>query len=359
MDAAAGALPTGVSIDELLDWRPEFGVITVCLSIDPADRGEGWRIDLKNQLGACDPGAAERILARFPEDNTLPHGRTQVGFVEIGGQRRELWNGYQLSTERTTIVQAERPFLQPLTSLIDDGWPLGVVLVALENVRVLEWAFGEVTELDGWELEITSLDWHERKAQRVDPASVGTGVSSSGRDQYGQRLEHNRERFLKEAGQLVASRHGDRDWRQIVLIGEGDRPQLLSRGLGQLAERVHQIPQDLIRAAPRDIEARIEEELEHLNREREERLVSKIEEAISATPSPALGPDEVLTALEEARAHHVIYDADRDWEQRDGLPIPELIIERALATGAEVTPAEGLAASALERRNGAAALLRY
>jgi hypothetical protein len=35
------------------------------------------------------------------------------------------------------------------------------------------------------------------------------------------------------------------------------------------------------------------------------------------------------------------------------------MIERALATGAEVTPAEGLAAAALERRGGAAALLRY
>jgi hypothetical protein len=344
---------------ELSGWGPEGGVVSAYVAIDPADRSEGWRIDLKNQLGGCDPAAAERILARFPDDATLPSGRTQVAFLELGGDRRELWNGYQLTSDRTQVVQAARPLLEPLARLIDDGWPLGVILVALENVRVLEWAVGEVSELDGWELEITSLDWHERKAQRVDPAGVGTGVSSSGRDQYGQRLEHNRERFLKEAGELVASRHGDRDWRQIVVFGEGDRPQLLARGLGQLAARVHQIPQDLIRAAPAEVEARIEEEREHLNREREERLVNKIEEAISATPSPALGPDEVLTALAEGRVHHVIFDATRDWEVRDGLPIPELMIERALATGAEVTPAEGLAAAALERRGGAAALLRY
>jgi hypothetical protein len=355
MDSATGRRLLG----EIAEWNPEGGVVSAYVAIDPADRGEGWRIELKNQLSGCDPAVAERILARFPEENTLPHGRTQVGFLELGGERRELWNGFQITSERTRIVQADGPFLQPLATLIDDGWPLGVVLVALENVRVLEWAFGEVAELHGWELEITSLDWHERKAQRIDPASAGTGVSSSGRDQYGQRLEHNRERFLKEAGELVASRCGDRGWRQIVVIGEGDRPRLLARGLGTLAERVHQIPQDLIRAAPADVAARVGEELEHLNREREEQLVSKIEEAISATPSPALGPDEVLTALGEARAHHVIFDATRDWEERDGMPISEWMIERALATGADVTPAEGLAAAALERRDGAAALLRY
>jgi len=344
---------------ELVDWRPAGGVLSVYVAIDPGDRSNGWRIALKNELAGCDPGAAGRVLERYDDDAALPHGRAQVGFVELGGEQREIWNAFQLELAGTTVTQAPKPYLEPLARLLDDGWPLGVVLVALENVRVLEWSLGELTELDGWELEITSLDWHEEKARRVDPASLGTGASASGRDQYGQRLEHNRERFLKEAGGLVADRYRERPWRQLVLIGEADRPRLLARGLGAMAERAHEVPQDLIRASATEVGARIEEELEHLNRAREERLVSKIEEAINATPRPALGPEEVLKALEEARAHHVIYDATRVWEQRDGMPIPELMIERALATGAEITPAEGLAAQALAKRDGAAALLRY
>jgi hypothetical protein len=344
---------------EVAEWRPAGDVVSAYVAIDPADRGEGWRIELKNQAAECDDAAAERILGRFAELEALPHGRTQVGFIELDGRARERWHGFQMTTDRTRVVQAQGPYLEPLARIVDDGWPLGVVLVALENVRVLEWAFGELEELDGWELEITSLDWHERKAQRVNPATTGTGPSASGRDQYGQRLEHNRERFLKEAGQLVASRHGDRDWRQLVVIGEGDRPRLLVKGLAALRDRVHEIPQDLIRASASEILRRVDAEQEHLNRVREERLVAKIEEAISATPSAALGPDEVLSALERARAHHVIFDATRDWEKRDGMPISELMIERGLATGADVTPAEGLAAAALEQRGGAAALLRY
>jgi hypothetical protein len=343
---------------EIAGWHPEGDVVSAYVSIEPGDRGEGWRIELKNQLAACGDGVADRILGRFAEDAPLPHGRTHVGFLELGGRRREVWHDFQLDAGGTWVVQASRPCLEPLVRMVDDGWPLGVVLVALESVRVLELALGEIEELDGWELEITSLDWHERKSQSVDPAS-GTRTSASGRDQYGQRLEHNRERFLKEAGQLVGSRYGDREWRQIVVVGEGDRPKLLAKGLGHLSGRVHEVHQDLIRAGAGEVLNRVNEELVHLNRAREEQLVARIEEAIGASPGAALGPDEVLTALEEARAYHVVFDATREWERRDGMPISELMIERALATGADVTPAEGLAAAALEQRDGAAALLRY
>ena len=51
METAITALPSGLTIEELLDWRPEFGVLTVCVGIDPADRGQGWLIELRNQLG--------------------------------------------------------------------------------------------------------------------------------------------------------------------------------------------------------------------------------------------------------------------------------------------------------------------
>ena len=36
---------------EVAEWRPAGGVVSAYVAIDPADRGEGWRIELKNQ--AC------------------------------------------------------------------------------------------------------------------------------------------------------------------------------------------------------------------------------------------------------------------------------------------------------------------
>lgn len=343
---------------ELAEWQPEGAVASVYVAIDPADRSEGWRTELRHAVADLDPLVAERVLDRFPQDASLPHGRTQVGFLELGGAQREIWNGFQVTLDRTRAVESEQPFLAPLVELIDEGWPVGVVLVALENVRVLESALGELTELAGWELEITALDWRERKGP-FRAGDTGSATSSSGRDQYRQRLDHNRERFLKEAGHLIASRYGDRGWRHVIVFGEGDRPSLLAKGLSQLDDRVHEIDQDLIRAPVNELAQRIDEEREHLNRAREEQLVTRLNEAIGAQPGAALGPDDVLQCAQEGRAREILYDAERDWEQRDGVSVDELLIQAALATSAEITPVEGLAAAALGEHDGAAAILRY
>ena len=345
-------------LEELVGWRPPGGVVSVCVAIDPGDRGEGWRIALRHAAEKLDEDVAQRLLARFPENAPLPHGRTQIGFLEIGGAEREEWRGFQVDGWKTEVVHANRPCLSTLVEILGQAGPVGVALVSLERVRVLEWALGEVEELDGWELEITSLDWRERKAPRVTAAG-GTATSASGHDQYGERLDHNRERFLKEAGSLVAGRYGDRDWRALIVIGDGDRPKHFAKGLTRLADRVHEVHENLIGAGHGDLLDRLDEELEHLNRSREEALIAHLKEAIGARPGAALGPEEVLRAATEGRARHVIFDADREWDTPDDASVEELMIEAAIGTSAEVTPVRGLAATALAEHDGAAALLRY
>ena len=352
---------TGVAdklLDELAEWRPPGGVISACVAIDPGDRGEGWRIELRHQLEGLDHELAARVWERFPDGSSLPHGRTHIGFLEVGGEEREIWRDFQIDPVKTVVVHADRPRLAPLVEILERGGPVGVAVLSLERVRVFERALGEIEELDGWEMEITSLDWRERKAPSVNAAG-GTATSASGHDQYRERLDHNRERFLKEVAALVAERNGDRDWRSLVVIGEGDRPRLFAKGLSRMRDLVHEVSENLIGAGVAEIAARLDEELEHLTRSREEALVARLEEAIGADPGAALGPDEVLAVASEGRARHVLFDAERDWKELDGVPIDELMIEAALATAADVTPVSGLAASALAAHDGAAALLRY
>ncbi len=345
-------------VRELSEWEPDGGVASVYFEIDPGDRGEGWRIALRDELDNLPKQVAARVLERYPEGRPHPSGRTQIGFLESAGGR-EVWTTAQVKLGEPTVVQAPTPHLTPLVRLLDEAGPFGVVAVSLERVRVFEWALGGIEELDGWELEITSLDWRERKAPQRNPQTSGTGTTAAGRDQFMQRLDHNRARFLKQAGELIASRYGERAWRRIILIGDGDRPQLLAKGLGPRAELVHAVPHDLIGESAAHIGERAAEELVHLNREREERLVERIEEAIGADPGAAVGQDEVLRALQMAQARHVIFDPDHDFEPFDGTPPTEQFIVLALATGAELTMAQGLAAASLSRRGGVAALLRF
>ncbi len=345
-------------LGELIDWRPDAGVVTAYVELDPADRGEGWRIALREQLGDVPDPASEAVLKRFPENAKLPENRTHVGFVSGDGER-EVWHSFQTRDIGVRVYYEQAPHLGPLVAILDDAWPAGIVLVSLERVRVLEWAFGRINELDGWELETTALDWRERKAPQRNPGSDGTGTSASGREQHMQRIEHNREKFLKDAGGLVGRQYGERDWRELVVIGEGDRPKHLIGGLGAMRTPVHEIHHDLIRASAAEVGERLEEELEHLNRTREEALVNQLEEAVGSEAGAALGPDEVVRALEEGRARHVIYAPDGAFEGPDREQLGERLIQLAIATSAEFTPVEGFAAEALKRREGVAALLRY
>jgi hypothetical protein len=345
-------------VRELSEWEPQGGVVSVYFEIEPGDRGEGWRIALRDELDNLPDDVVERVLARYPEGRPHPSGRMQIGFLEAAG-KQEVWSTAQMSLDEITVVQAPRPYLTPLVRLLDEGGPFGIVVTSLERVRVFEWALGRFEELDGWELEITSLDWRERRSPQRDPGADGTGTTASGREQHMQRLDHNRARFLKQAGELIVQRYGERAWQRIVVIGEGDRPGLLSKGLGPKAELVHTVAHDLISEPAGRIAERTAEEVVHLNREREERLVERIQEAIGADPGAAVGQDEVLRALQMAQARHVIFDPDHEFDPIDGLPPTEQFIVMALATGADVTPAEGLAAASLRERGGVAALLRF
>ena len=345
-------------IRELSEWRPDGGVVSVFVEIDPADRSEGWRVALKDELGGVPDGVAERILSHFPADRPHPSGRSHIGFLEVAGERDE-WTSVQASIGPVKVAHDSGPCLTPLIRLLENGGPFGVVVVSLERVRAFEWLLGRIEELEGWELEVTSLDWRERKSPQRNPQAGGTGTTAAGRDRHADRLDHNRERFLKEAGELVAHRYGDRQWRRIVIVGLGDRPALLAAGLGPKAELVHIVAHDLIGEPASSIGDRVAEEVEHLNREREERLVERLGEAVGADPGVAIGQAEVLGALEMAQARHVVFDPDHEFAAVDGRAPTEEFVARALATGADVTPASGFAAEALSRFGGVAALLRF
>ena len=214
---------------------PQGGVVSVYLAIDHADRSEGWRIELKDQLAGVEREVAERILGRFGRDAPPPAGRTQVGYVEAGGERREIWNAFQMDGIATEVVAAPRPYLAPLVRMLDDGSPVGVVVVSLERVRVFEWALGQIEELDGWELEITSLDWHERKAPRARPGAGAPGrahrVATSTRSGSSTTASASSSRPASWSSRATASA----PWRRIVVIGEGDGPRSVARGMGAQA----------------------------------------------------------------------------------------------------------------------------
>ncbi len=361
---------------ELGAWRPERGVISVVVDADPADRGGAWRIALREQLQALSEqasrddrtavcAAVERIRERLNQDAPPPGGRTQFGYVEVAERPREVWQAAQVALGSIEASRGPGPRLRPLVEAFEIAPEVGVALPSLEQVRLLEWSLGVLHELDRWEITLWSKDWRERKAER-SPAGPGSRTSASGRDQYEQRLDHNRERFLHEVGARIARRQRERGWRELLAFGAEPATRALARGAGNGA-KIHALPGELLNAGADDICAHVRAALEQLTRERDERLVEAIENAIAAEPGVALGPAEARDALREGRVRHLVLASGDDDParaadpvgRRRSEPVAEELIAAAITTGAEVTPVRGRAAAVLAPHDGVAALLRY
>jgi hypothetical protein len=371
METRANLAPTGVAIEDLLDWRPEHGVVTVCVEIDPADRSEGWLIYLRNRLkeaveagdaaherGRALRATAQRVLDRFEEED-LRSGRYQLGFCEAAERRgRDIWTAAQMAGFRAGVSYSDRARLTPLLKLLDEGAQLGVVAVSAERVHLYEWKLGALDLVHDWEAEMYMRDWRERKAQKPANLARTQGASASGRDQFDQRLEHNRARFLGETGRLVADKARSRAWRRVVAFGDPEHFRELNEGAEkgtavELAEEVNVISEDRGRLLER-VNAAVADG----NRRRELRLIQRVAEA-AATPGGrgALGLIDVQRSLNEGRVEDLLFDADT--ENRELADLEDEIVERAFRTSARITPVESEAAEALREHGGVAALLRY
>ena len=387
LDVVSMRLPHRDAPAELLGWTCPHGVISIAVTIDPEDRSEPWRIELKNGLSAvvekADPEAghearlaleetAARVLDRFPAEYRHGEGRAQLGFVEVSREDdgQEEWFQAQLPLSRTEVVHNSRPYLYPLLRLLDEGAPRGVLVASSEEARLLHWELGSIEQLEEFELESFALDWRERRSPRPADPSSGQGVTSSGRDQHRQRLDANRQHFLREVGAAFAGRARERGWEETLVLARPELAEELREGAGPgLALRVAD-GHDLISAPAGAIQERIRELRDGLNRERELELIEEISERALSGGRGALGPADVAAALWEGRAQHLVLDADRDYSAVEVQPppgvewdleisLPERLIEQALATSAQVTPAEGIAAERLADAEGLGALLRY
>ena len=374
--------PDESAAKDLLAWRRPLGVISVYLDLRPEDRGEPWRIELEHALAAAvkrgEDGrhkealaqTAKRISARFPAEPAEQEGRTQVGFVEVAPKpAREEWFSLQLPLDASAVMPNSRPLVLPLLTLMKDGSPRGVVAVSSERVRLFEWAFGHLEELDDWELEITSLDWRERKAQRPgDPARV-QGAKAAGHDQYDQRLEANRDHFLRETGRLAAAQIKERGIDDLLAFGDPPAVRELSEGAGKGVSVCAAGEQNLIGAPLGEIQVQTTSTIEELSRERELALVSRVVDEARGGTRGALGAQETSQALAEGRVEHLLIDPEREYsgdpigslnsDDDDELPVPDRLVAAALATRARVTPVEGEAAERLAPSDGVGALLRY
>ncbi len=360
--------PTEDTVRELLTWRPPHGVFSLYVDAYLTDRDGRWRLELRQGLDRAVDSVASadretrlaveatvnRIESNGFIDPSRSEGRGSFGFVEVAREPGEArWYASQLSPRRTEALYGARPQVGPLLATLDDGAAVGVAAVSAERVRVLASHLGRMEELHDWELELFSGDWRERKAPSPRHPTGGRLVSSAGRDQHDQRVEANRERFVRQAGDEAQASAGNGAWRQLLVFGDQRYAEHFADGFAERCELRHVERTDLVAQPTSLIAERVNALLPELNRDRERTLIDRIGDAAYAEGRSAFGADEAIEALGHGRVEHLVYDARLKAVQ------VEPMIELALGTGAAITPVEGDNAIALEPRGGVVALLRY
>lgn len=384
------SLPEAAELRDLLAIEPPLGVLSAYVHVDHADRGERWRIALSEAVSRAVTMAEqerndhefrvalratqERLMRRFPANGRPPDGRGHVGLLEIqvrdGGER--WWTSTAYPREPAFAVVGRRPHLQPLVEMLDEHRRRGVVAVTGERARLLEWGEAQLTELEAREIP-KGGESRERKAPRNYDIPSGQAPTSSGRDQYEQHLDQHRRGFVGEIAGEVADVAERRGWGEILCFGEAKYVSEFEARLGP-ARIAYTEEKNLIPMPKEEIAERLAVLTGKLNRRRELALLEQAEQAALAGGRGSLGLAETAQALAAGRVDHLLIagstlppDAADTVSAALGsggvavasLPAGELLIQRALETGAAITPVEGEAAEKLGARGGAAALLRH
>jgi Bacterial archaeo-eukaryotic release factor family 5 len=353
----------------LSEWRPPLGVLSVYLGFDPADRTGAWRTELRNALDAILEeykeaehdrrvalrATAKRLTERFEDGELRPPPRGEVGFVEVAEKEgTEHWFGIGVAPAASARAEfAAEPVVAPLLELCGRGGGRGVALLSSERVRLLSCGEGALEDLEDWELSIFSRDWRERKSQSTNDPARAQGVSSSGHDQFDERLEHNRRRFLTECGSLAARRAEKDGFEEVLVFGPAHDVESFNAGFASSkVELTHGGDAELISTPKGKLIEVVTDVVGRLEEERERALVERALEEAHGGSRGAVGLQETKEALAEGRVDHLVFDRGLGDEA-------ESLIRAALSSSAEITIVRDGSAEPLAEAEGVAAILRY
>jgi release factor family 10 len=361
--------PTWEEARELSEWRPPLGVLSVYLGFDPADRGGAWRTELRNALDAILESHKEaehdlrvalrattkRLLEHFEDGELRPPPRGEVGFVEVAEKEGvEHWWGTGAPPVADACAEfAPEPVVAPLVALVCHGGARGVAVISSERVRLLRCAGGALEELEDWELSLFSLDWRERKSQSTNNPARAQGVSASGHDQYDERLEHNRQRFLGECGELAGRALEEKGLEEVIVFGPAKDAEAFESGFNAAkAKVVRGGDADLISTPTGKLGGLVSEAIERLDGERDRAVIERALGEAKGGSRGSAGIQETKEALAEGRVDHLVFDGALDGDA-------ESLLRAAFAGSAQVTIVRDELAEPLAEAEGVAAILRY
>ena len=389
-------------IRELLRFDDDTGVLSFYVGITPdraADPQPAAPLELRSRIRELkadvqkrDPALAAKVSSRIDalrsELDALvdPHapGRGRVLFAGVESGEVDHLNLQLPFADR--VVLHDGPFVRPLVAAHDEGRAAGISNVTRETSRVLSWAHGEVTELTTSRFEVEDDVMAREKSAPPPGRASHSGTGGADRDDFEDRLDENLHRWVRAVVREVTEMAETNGWDRIVVAGNPKlREQIagMVRDGGANGRRVLVADDTFETEAPHVVAERLWPLLRSVHLQREAELVAGAIERGLGGHGGAVGLRSVCEALNEGRVRHLLYDSDlqiEGYRSSEGTLHPrveglvaesdqvtlireplfvERMVEKALETGADVTPVDAEAAGPLAGHDGVAALLRW
>jgi len=291
-------------LQELVDFRSERSpVLSLYLDVDPTKRTtDEYKLVLRGLLKEV-AGQAQRqdiaAVERYFDHEYDWQGKGVAIFSCLG---QDFWRAYPLAVPvENHVYVGQRPYIKPLTDILDAYGRYGVVLVDQEGARLFLFQLGELQETSGTIGEEVKRMKHGRGSAAGRRGGVGART--------GRKEEETALRNLREAAELTARFcKGGRCGRIILGGTEQTVAQFQEMLPKNLQEQVVGSFPIVMTASETEVLDRSLEIIAEVEREREKELVESAITAAAKGKAGVIGLADTLGAVYEGRVHILVVD---------------------------------------------------
>ena len=291
-------------LQELIGFHSEESpVLSLYLDVDPTKRtSDEYKLVLRGLLKEVTGQAWREDIAAVERYFDHEYDWQGKGVVILSCLEQDFWRAYPLAVPvENHVYVGQRPYIKPLTDILDAYGRYGVVLVDQEGARLFLFQLGELQETSGTNGEEVKRMKHGRGSAAGRRGGV-TGRTS-------RREEEIAQRNLKQAAELTAKFCAGGRCGRIILGGT-------EQTVAQFQEMLPKNLQDQVvgsfpaamTASETEVLDRSLEIIAEVEREREKTLVESMITAAAKGRAGVIGLADTLGAVYEGRVRVLLVE---------------------------------------------------
>ncbi len=369
---------TDQDLNELVQFRSDGSpVLSLYLNVDPSQQSsDQYKLALRSLLKEVANGANSADVQAMERYFDFEYERQGKGLALFSCHEADFWRSYWLAVPvHNYAYVSHRPYIKPLTDVLDAYGRYGVVLVDSEGARMFLFQLGELVEASGTFGE-------EVRRVKHGGASGITGMRGGNASRSARRGEEAVHRNMKEVAEVTESFCQSNGCYRLVLGGSEVKVSQLQDVLPKHLQDVVIGSFSMDLGAPvADVQSRSMEVIERAAAERERDLVDEMDSGWKRGTGATVGLSDTLAALQEHRVSTLLVAAGYEASgyrckscrylmlvEREECPLcggqvvdvddlVDTLTRRALEQGVQVEIVRG--SDKLEDAGSVGALLRY